>query len=117
MPGRNSSSRISLLTSAPSTRCCRCSTPVRILEEIAKEGYSGEITLVRNYLREVRPARGRVYQEVEYPPGDAMQVDWGDCGSVPVGASRRKVSVFVAVLCFSRLIYIEFTLSQAKEMF
>src|SRR5437870_648335 len=90
---------------------------VRILEEIAKEGYSGEITLVRNYLREVRPARGRVYQEVEYPPGDAMQVDWGDCGSVPVGASRRKVSVFVAVLCFSRLIYIEFTLSQAKEMF
>jgi hypothetical protein len=36
---------------------------------------------------------------------------------VPVGGSRRKVSVFVAVLCFSRLIYIEFALSQAKEMF
>lgn len=56
-------------------------------------------------------------QEVEYPPGEAMQVDWGDCGSVPVGACRRKVYVFVAVLCFSRLIYIEFALSQAKEMF
>jgi transposase len=90
---------------------------VRILEEITKEGYAGEITLVRNYLREVRPSRGRVYQEVEYPPGDAMQVDWGDCGSVPVGGSRRKVSVFVAVLCFSRLLYIEFALSQAKEFF
>jgi len=90
---------------------------VRILEEITKVGYPGEVTLVRDYLREVRPSRGRVYQEVEYPPGAAMQVDWGDCGSVPVGACRRKVYVFVAVLCFSRLIYIEFTLSQAKEMF
>lgn len=90
---------------------------VRILEEIRKEGYSGEITLVRDYLRAVRPSRGRVYQEVEYPPGAAMQVDWGDCGSVPVGTCRRKVYVFVAVLCFSRLIYIEFSLSQAKELF
>jgi hypothetical protein len=29
----------------------------------------------------------------------------------------RKVSVFVAVLCYSRLIYIEFTLSQRKAEF
>jgi transposase len=90
---------------------------VRVLEEIRKGGYRGEITLVRNYLRTIRPAPGRVYQEVEYPPGQAMQVDWGHCGVVKVGDSLRKLSVFVAVLCFSRLIYIEFTLSQAKENF
>lgn len=90
---------------------------VRVLEEIAKSGYPGEITLVRDYLREVRPSRGRVYQEVEYAPGQAMQVDWGHAGSVRVGECMRKVSVFVAVLCFSRLLYIEFTLSQAKAMF
>jgi hypothetical protein len=37
---------------------------VRVLEEIAKgaEGYQGEISLVRQYLRQVRPARGRIYQ-------------------------------------------------------
>lgn len=90
---------------------------VRVLEEIRKDDYGGEITLVRNYLRTIRPAPGRVYQEVEYPPGQAMQVDWGNCGLVKVGDSMRKISVFVAVLCFSRLIYIEFTLSQAKELF
>lgn len=90
---------------------------VRVLEEIAKAGYAGEVTLVRDYLREVRPSRGRVYQEVEYAPGEAMQVDWGHCGAVRVGESLRKLSVFVAVLCFSRLIYIEFALSQAKAMF
>jgi len=90
---------------------------VRVLEEIQKSGYAGEITLVRHFLREIRPARGRVYQEVEYAPGQAIQIDWGNCGVVPVGEWRRKVSVFVAVLCYSRLLYIEFTLSQKKAHF
>ena len=36
---------------------------VRVLEEISKgpEAYRGKITLVRQYLRQIRPARGRVY--------------------------------------------------------
>ena len=72
---------------------------------------------MRRYLRKVRPARGRVYQEVHYEPAQAMQVDWGECGCVPVGALTRKVSVFVAVLCYSRLVYIEFALSQRKAEF
>ena len=92
---------------------------VRIHEEIARgpDGYTGSACTVRRYLRKVRPARGRVYQEVHYEPGQAMQVDWGECGRVQVGATTRKVSVFVAVLCYSRLIYIEFTLSQRKAEF
>jgi transposase len=92
---------------------------VRIREEIARspDGYTGSVSVVRRYLRKVRPARGRVYQEVFYEPAQAMQVDWGECGRVRIGATTRKVSVFVAVLCYSRLIYIEFTLSQRKEEF
>ncbi|MHC4472979.1 MAG: IS21 family transposase [Planctomycetota bacterium] len=92
---------------------------VRILEEISRapDGYPGKIDLVRNYLRKVRPARGRVYREVEYDPADAMQVDWGHCGIIRVGSATRRLSVFVAVLCFSRLIYIAFTLSQRKAEF
>jgi len=90
---------------------------VRIHEEIARAGYTGSTIILRRYLRQVRPARGRVYQEVHYEPGQAMQVDWGECGTVQVGATTRKVSVFVAVLCYSRLLYIEFTLSQRKAEF
>ena len=71
----------------------------------------------RRYLRKVRPARGRVYQEVDYRPAQALQVDWGECGRVQVGSTMRKVSVFVAVHCYSRLLYIEFTLSQRKAEF
>jgi transposase len=91
----------------------------RVREEIARgpEGYTGSAIVVRRYLRTIRPPRGRVYQEIHYEPGQAMQVDWGECGCVRIGATIRKVSVFVAVLCYSRLIYIEFTLSQRKEEF
>jgi transposase len=92
---------------------------VRIHEEIARgpQGYTGSVIIPRRYLRHIRPARGRVYQEVHYQPGQAMQVDWGECGRVQVSSTMRKVSVFVAVLCHSRLLYIEFTLSQRKAEF
>jgi transposase len=91
----------------------------RIREEIARgpDGFKGSAIVVRRYLRTVRPARRRVYQEVHYKPAQAMQVDWGECGRVQVGGTTRRVSVFVAVLCYSRLMFIEFTLSQRKAEF
>jgi len=58
-----------------------------------------------------------VYQEVHYEPVAAMQIDWGECDTVHVGQTRRRVSVFVAVLCYSRMIYVEFTLAQRKAEF
>lgn len=92
---------------------------VRVLEEIRKgpEGYPGQISVVRSYLRQIRPLRQRVYQEVFYEPGQAWQVDWGSCGYVTMGTTIRRVSVFVGVLCYSRLAYIEFCLSQRKAEF
>ncbi len=92
---------------------------VRIWEEIRKgpDGYQGSVITVRRYVRRIRPPRGRVYREVVYEPGQAMQVDWGSCGQIKIENTTRKVSVFVAVLCYSRLGYIEFTLSQRKAEF
>jgi len=92
---------------------------VRVHEEIARgpDGYTGSVITVRRYVRSLRPARGRVYQEVHYEPAQAMQVDWGECGCVQLGNTTRKVSVLVAVLCYSRMTYIEFTLSQRKAEF
>ena len=91
----------------------------RVLEEIRKgpDGYTGQISIVRQYIRQIRPARGRVYQEVFYEPGEAMQVDWGTCGKIKIGGTTRTISVMVSVLCYSRLCYIEFCLSQRKAEF
>jgi transposase len=90
---------------------------VRIWEEIRQGGYTGSVILVRRYVRQLRRVPGRVYQEVTYEPGQAMQVDWGDVGPLRIEGTTRRVSVFVAVLCYSRLCYIEFTLSQRKAEF
>jgi transposase len=92
---------------------------VWVHEEIARgpDGYTGSAITVRRYLRSVRPARERVYQEVHYGLAQAIQVDWGECGRVQIGSTSRKVSVLVAVLCYSRMVYIEFTLSQRKAEF
>ena len=74
---------------------------------------------VRRYLRKVRSRAVVVYQEVHYEPAQAMQVDWGECGRVRIGNTTRKVSVFVAVLCYSRLIsiYRVHALASRKEEF
>jgi transposase len=91
---------------------------VRVNQEIIKSGFKGEITIIRRYLRKIRPVcRGRVYLESHYEPGEAVQVDYGECGKIKVGDCLRKLYVFVAVLCYSRLIHIEFSLSQQKEDF
>jgi transposase len=123
-PAREVSSRTSLLDSYKSKIDALLAkapdlSAVRIREEIARgpDGYQGSAIIIRRYLRTIRPARGRVYQEVHYEPAQAMQVDWGECGRVQVGTTTRKVSVFVAVLCYSRLMFIEFTLSQRKAEF
>jgi hypothetical protein len=82
---------------------------VWIHEEIARgpEGYTVSVSIIRRYLRKIRPKRGRVYQEVRYEPAQAMQVDWGKCGCVRIGNAPCKVSMFVAVLRYGRLIYVD----------
>jgi transposase len=95
---------------------------VRIREKISKPdgdapGYQGGLTQLRIYLQSIRTKNQRVYQDIHYEPGEAMQIDWGDVGPIKIGNATRKVSVFVAVLCHSKMIYIEFTLSQRKSEF
>jgi transposase len=95
---------------------------VRIRDKISKPegdspGYQGGMTQLRVYLQSIRSSKQRVYQDVIYEAGEAMQIDWGDVGPILIGNAKRKVSVFVAVLCYSKMIYIEFTLSQRKSEF
>jgi transposase len=54
---------------------------------------------------------------LEFAPGECAQVDWGSFGSVAVGSTRRRLSFFVMVLCYSRFLYVEFTLSESMEQF
>ena len=86
----------------------------RLREE---EGYTGGISILKDYVRQVRPPRTPAFLTLSFAPGECAQVDWGSWDSVPVGESRRRLSLFVMVLCYSRLLYVEFTLSQTMEQF
>ena len=83
-----------------------------ILERLRAIGFVGGITVVRERLRELRP---RVQREpfltLHHPPGKQVQVDWFDLGFAIPGIPRR-VSGFVGVLPYSRMLYLEFVLSQ-----
>ncbi len=88
-----------------------------VLERLRPLGYTGGVTILRDRLRRLRPRdRRAAFLTLDFAPGEAMQVDWADFGFALPGVPRR-VSAFVAVLCYSRRLYIEFTLSQRMGTF
>jgi transposase len=88
-----------------------------VLERLRKLGYKGGVTIVRDRLRRLRKqGRREAFLTLHFEAGAAMQIDWADFGFALPGVARR-VSAFVAVLCYSRYLYIEFTLSQSMGTF
>jgi transposase len=84
-------------------------------------GYAGGYTVVKEWVRAARSllAGGRSRKEafltLEFAPGAVAQVDWGEFADV--FGDGIKIHCFVMVLCYSRLIYIEFTRSEKFEDF
>ncbi len=88
-----------------------------VLERLRPLGYTGGISILRDRLRGLRPrAAKEAFLTLDFKPGAAFQVDWADFGFALPGCARR-VSAFVMVACYSRYLYIEFTLSQAMGTF
>ena len=87
-------------------------TASRIYREIKDEGFAGKYTIVKDFVRSVRPKIGvpAVYR-YETKPGKQSQVDWGECGKIEIDGKIRKLYCFAMVLGYSRMRYVEFTLS------
>ena len=84
----------------------------KLLDDIRRQGYTGGYTVLKEFVAGVRPAKREVFLRLETLPGEQAQVDWANCGSIVIGNARRKLSCFVMVLSWSRMMYLEFTLSQ-----
>src|SRR5580693_6563268 len=89
----------------------------QIFQRLREEGYRGGVTILRDYVRCIRPTKRPVYLKLHFVPGECAQVDWGAYGTVAVGNTRRRLSFFVMVLAFSRQMFVEFTVSQTMEHF
>ncbi|MHC4736420.1 MAG: IS21 family transposase [Planctomycetota bacterium] len=87
---------------------------VRILEIIQGEHYAGKLSILRDFVREVRPLYKPqpVYIRMEYHPAEYAQVDWGEMPDPVLWQGHWcTVNAFVMVLCYSRLLYVEFSLT------
>ena len=90
----------------------------KLFKEIKEQGYSGGMTILLEHLRQIRPSRqAQAFLRLETRPGEFAQVDWANVGTIQIGNARRKLSCFVMVLSYSRMLYLEFTLSQRLEDF
>lgn len=91
---------------------------VRLLEELRARGYTGGPTILRSFVRAVRPRRqSEAFLRIDFPPGDAAQVDWAHCGTILVDGRPTRLSAFLFILCWSRHLYVEFTTSERLEVF
>jgi transposase len=87
-----------------------CAT--RILREIQEQGFTGHYTIVNDYIKQIRPHEGTLaVLRYETKPGIQAQVDWGECYHIDEDGHLRKVYCFSIVLGYSRMRYVEFTIS------
>jgi len=90
---------------------------MQIVQRLRECGYQGGVTIAREFVRQVRPPEREAFLTLSFAPGEAAQVDWGEYGTIAVGGTRRRLSFFVMVLCHSRMMYVEFFVSQQMEHF
>lgn len=75
-------------------------TAKRIFDMLVERGFAGGETTVRDAVRRLRNKTQEVYVPLEFSPGEAMQVDWGEM-AVYLKGEKTKINLFCARLCSS----------------
>ncbi|AKB26295.1 Mobile element protein [Methanosarcina sp. MTP4] len=87
-------------------------TAARLFREIKEMGYEGGETIVKDFIRQIRPKQGvDAVLRYETKAGVQSQVDWGELGTVEFDGKLKKLFCFNMILGYSRMRYVEFTLS------
>lgn len=88
------------------------SSAAHVFQRLRAQGFDGAYSLVKAYVHPGRPRRQPAFLKLAFAPGECAQGEWGAFGAVPVGPTSRRLSFFVIVLGYSRMLYVEFTVSQ-----
>lgn len=84
---------------------------VRVCEILQPEGYTGGLTILRAYLRSIRPQPVQVFQRTTYRPGEIGQLDWA-CMPDPIRSptgEMRRVWALILILGYSRVLSVVFS--------
>jgi transposase len=93
---------------------------IAVLQIIRKEGYSGGYSTVRDWISGIRGKHGShnsrdAFFMLDFDAGECAQVDWGEFDNN--FDDSGPIHAFSMVLCYSRLLYIEFTRAEKFEDF
>lgn len=76
-------------------------TAKRIYDRLVSEkGFTGGETTVRRKVKEMKDTIPKVFIPLEFSPGEAMQIDWGEA-TVYILGKKLTVNLFCARLCSS----------------
>jgi transposase len=89
----------------------------RLLEEIQAKGYTGGISILKDYTRDMRVPRKTTVVRFETPPGEQAQCDYAELGCHEVQGVPTKLYAFTMLLGYSRHLYVEFSDSCGSEAF
>jgi transposase len=90
----------------------------RLHAMVQERGYRGGQSQFRHIIACHRPRpSAEAYLRLRTLPGEQAQVDWGHFGHVVIGRARRPLMAFIAVLSFSRQIFLRFFLDARMENF
>src|SRR5664280_1467404 len=79
-------------------------TAARLYREIKEMGFDGGKTIVKEFIKEVRPKQGvPAVLRYETKPGIQAQVDWGELGTIEVDGKLKKLFCFNMILGYSRM--------------
>lgn len=90
-------------------------TVTLIHDEIRTLGYTGGHSILKAYVRTIRPAPAvTVTTRLDHPPGAPAQVDWSP-HTVTLGGEKRLVHAFSLVLPFSRYMVVRYAADEQLD--
>lgn len=76
-------------------------TAKRIYDRLVDEkGFTGGESTIRRKVREIRGTLPQAYVPLQFDPGDALQIDWGEA-DIYEGSRKVRINLFCARLCYS----------------
>ncbi len=93
-------------------------TASRLFDMVCERGYAGQRSHFRHLVSALRPRpSAEAFLRLRTLPGEEMQIDWGHFGHLQIGAARRPLMGFVAVLSYSRRVFLRFSLNAQMDSF